>query len=133
MFVIKNSYLASIVFPSAPGNGQKLFFNDIPVLRGKKITGMEVYTAGDIAVNPNGSTVIADADADQIVITLTDIQSREFIYQAPILNYNPRNQNGLIRGICPSKVDLQRSYITVCDNTGISANEAICINFYYEL
>jgi hypothetical protein len=42
MFVIKNSYLASINFPSAPGNGQKLFFNDIPVLRDKKITGMEV-------------------------------------------------------------------------------------------
>lgn len=132
MFVIKNSYLAGIVFVAAPGNGQKLFFNDIPVLRGKKITGMEALSAGDLSVSPSLKTVIADADADQIVITLVNENKQEFIYQAPILNYQPRQQNGLIRAICPGVVDFQRSYITVCDNTGISANEEILFNFFYE-
>jgi hypothetical protein len=132
MFVIKNSYLASINFPSAPGNGQKLFFNDIPVLRDKKITGMEMLSAGDLAVSPNLNTVIADADADQIVITLVNKNNQEFIYQTPVLNYSPRNQNGLIRAICPTYIDFQRSYITVCDNTGISANEVVLFNFFYE-
>ena len=132
MFVIKNSYLAAINFITAPGNGQKLFFNDIPVLRDKKITAVEVLTAGDLAVDPSLKTVIADADAEQVTITMVNKRNQEFVYNTPVLNFSPRNQNGIIRTISPTILDLQRSYILITDNTGISAGESICFNFYYE-
>lgn len=131
MLVIKNSYLASIIFNSAPSNGQKLYFKDIPTLRDKTIVGVEAYSASDLAVTPDGNTSIADADADQITITLVDKNQNEFIFNMPVLNFNPRSQGGFIREISPAKVDFTRSYITVTDSTGIGANEAIAFTFYY--
>lgn len=131
MLVIKNSYLASIIFPAAPSNGQKLYFKDIPTLRDKIITGVEAYSASDLAVTPDGNSSIADADIDQITVTLVDVQQNEYIFNMPIINLNPRNQGGFIREISPNKVDFTRSYITVTDNTGISANEAVAFTFYY--
>ena len=55
----------------------------------------------------------------------------EMIYQYPSYDANPINVSGFYRDINPFQLQLTKSYITVLDNTNISANQSVIVNFFY--
>lgn len=127
---IVRSYLTEINLGSTlPGPGTNINFKDYPQLRDIYLTGMAVYSRGQVAVSPSGKTVINPLTG--ITITLMDIYNMENIYQYPSYDANPVNVSGFYRDIYPFQLQLTKSYISILDNVGLAANESIIINLFY--
>lgn len=127
---IVRSYLAEVnLGATAPGNGQNINIQDYPQLRDVIITGVEVFSANQVAVSPQGKTVVGTLSG--ITLTLMDKFNMEMIYQYPAYDLNPANVSGLYRDIFPFELQLTKSYISILSNTGLNANESVCLNFFY--
>lgn len=127
---IVRSYLAEVnLGTTAPGNGQNINIQDYPQLRDVIITGVEVFSANQVAVSPQGKTVVSTLSG--ITLTLMDKFNMEMIYQYPAYDLNPANVSGLYRDIFPFELQLTKSYISILSNTGLNANESVCLNFFY--
>lgn len=127
---IVRSYLAEVnLGTTAPGNGQNINIQDYPQLRDVIITGVEVFSANQVAVSPQGKTVVSTLSG--ITLTLMDKFNMEMIYQYPAYDLNPANVSGLYRDIFPFELQLTKSYISILSNTSLNANESVCLNFFY--
>lgn len=127
---IVRSYLAEVnLGTTAPGNGQNINIQDYPQLRDVIITGVEVFSANQVAVSPQGKTVVSTLTG--ITLTLMDKFNMEMIYQYPAYDLNPANVSGLYRDIFPFELQLTKSYISILSNTSLNANESVCLNFFY--
>lgn len=127
---ILRSYLAEVnLGTTAPGNGQNINIQDYPQLRDVIITGVEVFSANQISISPQGKTVVPTQAG--ITLTLMDKYNMEIMYQYPTYDLNPANISGFYRDIKPFELQLTKSYISILDNTGLSANESVCLNFFY--
>lgn len=127
--VIEKSYLAEINFSNAPNNGQRVYFLDIPELRGKVVKAVEAFSANELNISPNGKNIIGNTKG--ILLTLTD-DSTENYYQWPAFSLEAAQNGGIIRTIKARKIDLTKSYVTIADATTIAQNQSVCFNFYYE-
>jgi len=74
--------LIEIQLPLAMPQGAEVAFPDQPDLRGVIVTGVEVFTADDIATAPSGTVVVPSADALNLVMTLVE-GSDEKVRQVP--------------------------------------------------
>ena len=129
---IVRSYLTEInVGTTQPGNGTNINFKDYPQLRDIYITGFAFYDVGQVSASPSGKTVVPANALPGITVTLLDIFNMEMIYQYPSYDANPTNVSGFYRDLNPFQLQLTKSYITVLDNTNISANESVIVNFFY--
>lgn len=129
---IVRSYLTEInVGTTQPGNGTNINFKDYPQLRDIYITGFAVYDVAQVSLSPSGKTIVPASSLKGITVTLLDIYNMEMIYQYPSHDANPINVSGFYRDIYPFQLQLTKSYVTILDNTNISANESIIVNFFY--
>lgn len=127
---IVRSYLAEVnLGTTAPGNGQNINIQDYPQLRDVIITGVQVFSANQIAVSPQGKTVVSTLSG--ITLTLMDKFNMEMVYQYPAYDLNPANVSGFYRDIFPFELQLTKSYISILSNTSLNANESVCLNFFY--
>ena len=133
--IITNSYLAEINFPTAAAAGQRIYFKDIPTLTprdGKTVietVALQVLTRTDLAVSPNGNTVITDANAATLLLTLT-VGSRERCFLIPATTLRSSINGGNIRRFYNLPINVVKSYVQVV-SAGINATESVCFNFYY--
>ena len=70
---VMKSQLIEVVNPGVAGGGNqatKIQFPDQPYLRGKRITGIEIFTVTDISASPSGKTPITAADMIKSFLTL---------------------------------------------------------------
>jgi len=127
---IVRSYLAEVnLGTTAPGNGQNINIQDYPQLRDVIITGVQVFSQNQVAVSPQGKTVVTTLSG--ITLTLMDKFNMEMIYQYPSYDLNPVNVSGFYRDFVPFELQLTKSYISVLSNTCLNANESVCLNFFY--
>jgi hypothetical protein len=127
---IVRSYLAEVnLGTTVPGNGQNLNIQDYPQLRDVIITGIQVFSNNQVAISPQGKAVVPALTG--IVLTLMDKFNMEMIYQYPTYDLNPANISGFYRDFVPFELQLTKSYISILSNTGLAANESVCLNFFY--
>jgi hypothetical protein len=129
---IKKTYLIEVNLQSVGANAQNRI-GDVPALRNKKITAIEVYSAAEVSVAPSGGTMIVAADLPKLGLTVINQETtEEFIRQMPLFNLNPPSNGGLIRAMDPTPVQFEKSYLTVFDTTGLAAAEKVCLNVHYQ-
>jgi hypothetical protein len=127
---IVRSYLAEVnLGTTAPGNGQNINIQDYPQLRDVIITGVQVFSSNQVAISPQGKTVVSTLSG--ITLTLMDKYNMEMIYQYPTFDFNPANVSGFYRDFVPFELQLTKSYISILSNTSLSANQSVCLNFFY--
>ena len=95
--------------------------------------GFEAYSADQLSTTPDGKTVIAAADADQIAVTLKDTNNIEFVYQMPYYSLIKSLNGGFVVMLKPRIINLTECYIQLTDGTGISAGEVAAFNLYYDI
>jgi len=127
---ILRSYLIEVnLGSSTPGAGQNINIQDYPQLRDVYITGIEAFNADQITKSPAGKTVVTANTG--ITLTLMDKYNMEMMFQYPTSDLNPGIVSGFYRDIVPFYLQLTKSYITVLDPTGLSANESVILNVFY--
>ena len=132
MKAITRSYLVELYFgTSAPGQGAQINFQDYPELRNVYVCGVEVASADYLTQSPSGKTVTASANLPGIVLNLLDTNTNIKIYNYPTFDLQPSNVSGYYRDFEPFKLNLVKSYVTILQNIGISANNSLCFNFFY--
>lgn len=94
--------------------------------------GICAYTAAQMAVTPNGETVIADADKDQITFTLVNTDNVEFINEMPLVECIRSDNGGIIMPIAPQRINLTDCYVQITENTGLAAGEVVAFNIFYD-
>lgn len=114
--------------------GQKYQFNDNPMLSQNNVLlyGIECFVATQLATVPTGQTVIPAATVDQIVVTLVDNQKKEFVYQMPIYSLVRSLNGGFVVMVEPRIINLTNCYVQITDNSGLSANQVVPFNFYFD-
>lgn len=129
--IITNSYLVELNFPSI-ALGQRYTFLDVPQLRYNAviIEGLEAFTSDQLAVSPNNKTIVSLASSLNLVLTLV-VDETEDIYQIPYYTLISSQNSGLIREFANKRINLVKSYITILNTTGLSANQSAIFNFYY--
>jgi hypothetical protein len=100
-------------------------------LAGKKITGIEAFKVGDVAVNSVGDAVINNNAFADAFVTL-QIKGREKIKTLPLASFYPGSTNKLIKSFNNIIIDIDKSYIEFGRATNVVAGEVILLAFYYE-
>ena len=133
--IIKRSQLVRAQITGTPAVGNKYYFTDVPNLSRNAtiLYGYEIFTATQLAKTPQNETVIAGSANDQVVLTWRDNRKVEFVYQMPIYTAIRSLNGGFIVLIKPRIINLTDSYIQLVDTTGISANEVLAVNIYYDV
>lgn len=133
--IIKRSQIVRAQITGTPAVGNKYYFTDVPNLSRNNIIlyGFEVFTAAQLAKTPQNETVIPQATQDQVVITWRDNNKIEFVYQMPIYTAIRANNGGFLVILKPRILNLTDSFIQLTDATGISSNEVVAVNLYYDI
>lgn len=133
--IIKQSQLATAVISGTPTTGRRYAFADIPNLSRNNIVlyGLEAYSADQLSKTPEGATVVAAADTNQIVVTLVDTKNIEYVYQMPYYSLIRSNNGGFVVMLKPRIINLTDCYIQITDTTGISTDEVVVFNLYYDI
>ena len=122
-------------FSSSVSTGRRYNFTEVPNISRNNLLlyGIEAYTAGQLTTAASGNTVVAAADQDKILVTLKDVNNKEFMYQQPLYSLIRSNNDGLVTAIKPRVINLTDCYIECVDTTGISADEVVVFSLYYDI
>ena len=127
---ILKSYLAEVNLGTGTvGAGQNVNIQDYPQLRDIYITGIQVFDNNQLALSPQGKTVVSTLKG--ITLTLMDKYNMEMIFQYPTFDLNPANVAGFYRDINPFYLQLTKSYISILDPTGLASSESVILNIFY--
>jgi hypothetical protein len=131
--VIKRSQIVEAKLSGSLAVGKRYNFTDIPNLSRNSLViyGWESFTTSQLTVTPTGNSVVPVSTG--IVITWRDTNKQEFIYQIPMYTTIRANNAGLIVLLQPRVINLTDSYVTLTDTTGLSVNQSVAINLYYDL
>ena len=122
-------------FSGSVATGRRYTFTEIPNISRNNLLlyGFEAYTADQLSTSASGNTVVASADANQILVTLKDTNNNEFVYQQPLYSLIRSNNDGLVTVIKPRIINLTDCYVEITETTGISAEEVVVFSFYYDI
>lgn len=131
--VIKRSQIVEAKLSGSLAVGKRYNFTDIPNLSRNNIViyGFEAFTTSQLTVTPTGNAVVPSSTG--IVITWRDTNKQEFIYQIPMYTTIRANNAGLIVLLQPRVINLTDSYVSLTDTTGLTLNQSVAINVYYDL
>ena len=133
--IIKRSQIVRAQITGTPAVGNKYYFTDVPNLSRNNVVlyGFELFTATQLAKTPQNETVIPGATNDQVVLTWRDNNKIEFVYQMPIYTAIRSLNGGFIVLLKPRVINLTDSYVQLTDATGITTNEVVAVNIYYDI
>lgn len=126
---IKDAEIVEVIVSNT--STQKFNFPDVPNLRGKKITSIEVFKLDDVSKAPSGKNVVNNNAIKKGFLTLY-IKGREKIKEMPLQALVPSNRNGVVRKTDLFDLDYQKSYISFADTLDLVINEVVLIVFIYE-
>lgn len=137
-FAIRNAEYVELIFPASPK--QQTFFPDLPNLRQKPVTGIEVYSANEQTKGQSGVDLVALANLNKAYVVLY-FDGGEFI-QVPLQSIHRLGIDG--SGIAQSFGDIPqlagqnivwtKSYVFIADTTSITSNfgsKELVFNVYY--
>lgn len=130
--IIPKSYAFEVLIGSTPQAGLKLNFpNNLGQLNGKKIIGIEVYSADQLT---NGvltyATNTSAAGCRQAVLTLVE-GTTEKVKEIPLYDLIPQVNGGLQRELEPFICNISKSYIKLVATSAIVLNNVFVVNFIY--
>lgn len=133
--IIKRSQIVEFQFTGTPSTLKRYGALPNPQLQRNNVIlyGIECFTAAQLTATPTGNTVIADADKDQVVVTLVDTNKDQFIYNFPITSLIRSDVGGFVTLFKPRLINLNDCYVQLTDATGVSQDEVVAFNFYYQL
>ena len=127
---IIKSYLVEVnLGNTVPGQGSNLLFQDYPQLRDVYLMAACVADINTLTTSPAGKVVLTSTGG--ITLTLLDKFNQEIIRSYPTVDLNPYYNSGIYRDIKPFPLQLTKSYITINNTTGLSANESFLMNIFY--
>lgn len=127
--IIRSYLIEANLGATVPGNGTNLIFTDYPQLRKIYVCGIQAFDQSQVLLSPQGRSVVPALNGT--LLTLIDENQKELIYKYPMQDLNPFNTSGFYRDIRPFPLQLTKSYLTIQDNTGLSANESFLLNVFY--
>jgi hypothetical protein len=129
---IYRSYLIEVNLGAAvPGVGSNLYIKDYPTLRDVWFCGVTSHTNQTLAKSPAGADTITATGEQQIAATFVDRYNQEIIKSYPCRDLVPYYVSGFYRDFKPFQLQLTKSYITILNTTGLSANQSILLNVFY--
>jgi len=133
-FKIENAEYVEVYIPLG-NTRQTYYFPDLPNLRNRAITGIEVYSALEQATANSGYAVQADTDLPNASVTLY-FSGGEFIV-CPIRAFK-RIDNGSnhaffgdIPNLAGQNIVWTKSYVSMNANVANFANKSFLFNVYY--
>lgn len=128
------SYTTEIKLNTTPAVGDRIPFNDIPILRqGQvKIQGIKCYDATAISLSPNNNTVIAAAAVPGLTLVFQVDANEEQIKETPVYDLIPYYNGGIIRAFNNLFINLTKSYLVVEDSSVLTGGTALVVEFIYE-
>lgn len=133
--IIKRSQLVRFQITGTPSVGNKYYATEVPNISRNNVVlyGYEIFTADQLAVTPQNETVIPSSANDQVVLTWRDNYKVEFVYQMPIYTAIRSLNGGFIVLLKPRIINLTDSYIQLTSTAGISSNQVVAANIYYDI
>jgi len=95
------------------------------------VYGVEAFGATQLAVTPDGYTVVANSVLDQLALTLVDKTGNEVLKDFPCYNLVRANIGGFVNLFADYNLDMVKCYVKVTDTTGITAGNVVAFNWYY--
>jgi hypothetical protein len=105
-------------------------FNFVPQLEGKEIYGVQVFSRTDLALSPNGATMVTQVGLADLTVTFT-VDDTQDIFLMPVSDLNSPLQNGFIRMFKNKRLNLTKSFITIQSVVTVANNESIVFQFIY--
>jgi hypothetical protein len=133
--VIKRSQLVEFQITGTPTTLKRYGAIPIPNLQRNNIIlyGVECYFRDQLAASPSGNTLVASTHVDQVVVTFVDTNKDQFIYNAPVYSMIRQLVGGFVTVFKPRVINLNDAYIQLTDATGITTNQVVVFNLYYQL
>jgi hypothetical protein len=131
--IIKRSQQIEFRLTGSIAAGKRYFATDIPNLSRNNIVvyGIEFFSATQEATTPTGNPVVGTTTG--ITVTLRDNKKQEFMYQVPMYTLIRANNAGLIVLLKPRIINLTDCYVQITNITGLTVNESVAANLYYDL
>ena len=131
--IIKRSQIVEFKLSGTLATGKRYYATDIPNLSRNNIVvyGVELFTTSQLTVTPTGNACVPSSTG--IVVTFRDNFKQEFMYQIPAYTLIRANNAGLIVLLKPRIINLTDCYVTLTDTSGLSANQSVACNLYYDL
>lgn len=127
--VIENTYLVEVNLGTV-ATQKRINFQFVPQLEGTEIYAIQSFSSTDLALSPNGSTVVSINGLSACTVTFV-IGDDEKIYTLPLSDLRSGNIYGFQRMFKNLKINLTKSYITIQTTTGLTNNESVLVNFIY--
>lgn len=122
---------------------QRFNFPDIPNIKGKRVTAIQVFKASDIAKSPSGLNLLGTgtsaAFGDAFVTLHT--AGKEKIKELPLTALHTASNNGLMKNFGESDkqkgyipgvlIDPQKSIVSFSRTSSLTLDEAVLFVFYY--
>lgn len=127
--ITEKSYLVEVNLGTIAAQKQ-VNFAFIPQLEGSTIYGIQSFNISQVALSPNGSTVVSASGMLSLTVTFVvgDIQE---IFLLPVADLNSPSIYGFIRMISNKKLNLTKSFVTIQSASNLNNNESILFNFLY--
>jgi hypothetical protein len=105
-------------------------FNFVPQLEGKEIYGVQVFSRTDLALSPNGATMVTQVGLADLTATFV-VDDTQDIFLTPVSDLNSPLQNGFIRMFKNKRLNLTKSFVTIQSVATVANNESIVFQFIY--
>lgn len=130
---IKNYRAQTIKWSTKPTNGQTINFVNDNFVDESFPDFIESFSSNQISKDPNnsGNNVISANGLTGITLTIAD-GSTQKVYEMPATALNRSTNNGQTQPLNGIKINLQKSFITIVDNTNINANECFVLGIGYK-
>ena len=128
------SYTTEIKLPASPATGDRIPFNDIPLLRqGQvKIQAIKCYDATALSLSPNNKTVVAAAAVPGLALTIQVDANEEQIKECPVYDLVPYYNGGIIRAFNNLHINLTKSYLVIENSSVVTGSTSLVVEFIYE-
>lgn len=141
-FSIRNAEYVEVIFPSTSVK-QQTFFPDLPNLRQKPITGIEVYSSSEQSKGQSGTSLVAAEYLREAYLVLY-FDGGEFI-QVPLQSLHRISSTSTSNGanitffeipqLAGQNIVWTKSYVFIADTTNIATsawqNKELVFNVYY--
>jgi hypothetical protein len=115
---------------TSTANGTTLNFSDVPQLRGKFVQGIEAYTSTQVSRSQTQRAVIGSGSQSCFLVNL--VTDNETVFEnLPYFTLICQNNGGLIREFKNLKININKSNIYICFNTGLTTSQSALFTFYY--
>jgi len=109
---------------------KQINFNFVPQLEGKEIYAIQAFSRTDLALSPNGSTMVTQVGLADLTATFT-VDDTQDVFLYPVSDLNSPLQNGFIRMFKNKRLNLTKSFVTIQSVATVANNESIVFQFTY--